>query len=65
MKERLRIVIDEKGNVQAEVLGAKGSSCHKEIEEINRLCGGDARITKKPEFFVKEDNKEKVKQRRG
>lgn len=62
MKERIRITIDAKGEVTADIIGGQGSSCSKEIEEINRLLGGEAHITRKPEYFVKSDTKEKVKQ---
>ena len=65
MRERIRITIDEDGKVAADIIGGQGSSCHKEIEEINRLCGGKANITKKPEFYVKADEKTKVKQARN
>lgn len=62
MKERIRITIDEDGKVTADIIGGHGSSCSKEIEEINKLCGGQAKITKKPEYYVGTGEKTKIKQ---
>ena len=64
MRERIRITIDEDGKVTADIVGGQGSSCSKEIEEINRLLGGKANITRKPEYYVKTGEKEKIKQAR-
>lgn len=65
MKERIRITIDEKGDIQADVIGGQGTSCSKEIEELNRLMGGEAKITKKPEYYQSRGEKAQVKQGRG
>ena len=62
MKERVKIVIDEDGNPSIDILNATGSGCAKDAAEWAALSGGGAKVTKKPEFFVKKDSKVTQKQ---
>lgn len=51
MKE-IRVVIDEKGNVQIEASGFSGRECLKETEALERALGVDGQQRKfKPEYF--------------
>lgn len=49
--ERIKIVIDENGDPSIDILKAVGPSCKKDADEWSKLFGGDAKVTKKPEFY--------------
>jgi len=62
MKE-LIIDISLTGEVTIEATGFKGKACEKETERILMTLGGEAKVDKKPDYFMPEAVNNVVKSR--
>lgn len=58
-KPHMRFVCKEDGTVDMEVLNTIGPSCSLDAKEYADAIGSTLKRTKKPEFFVKKDEKQK------
>jgi stress-induced morphogen len=58
MSKKIRIEVDENGEIKIETLGFKGKSCLKESKWIKDLLGSEISSQLTPAYFMTEESKE-------
>lgn len=56
------ITVDEQGEVRIEAVGFRGSSCKKATEALERAMGTVKASTKKPEYYLGNEQGQKIGQ---
>lgn len=61
MSKTILINVSAGGEVSIDAQGYRGASCEKATEQIELMLGGEAKRTKKPEYFMPASNQQGTK----
>ena len=63
MTKKIEITVTPEGSVSIKTTGFTGSSCREATRELEKALGLAGREHMLPEFFVRNDNSERIQQR--